>query len=151
MTVETTLQDMFDGYPNLFSNRQECFNHLFMTVGCGYRWKFGQLVENGYENKEIHDEDYLNPKVVKANQSIENIEMKITMDREMHEFYRMEAFNEDDIDIGPYDPNKRHWYPISTSSNILRIPDDIKPDWEAAVEECMAMLKADNVCLKPRY
>lgn len=151
MTVETTLQDMFDGFPSLFSNRQECFNHLFMTVGCGYRWKFGQLVESGQYNKEIHDEDYLNPKVVKAEQSIENIEMKNKMDREMHEFNRMEALEEDGIDIGPYDPNKRHWYPITTSSNILNIPDDIKPDWKAAVEECKAMLKADNVCLEPKY
>lgn len=151
MTVETTLQDMFDGFPSLFSNRQECFDHLFMTVGCGYDWMFGQLVESGQYNKEIHDEDYLNPKVVKAKQSIKNIKKKNKIDKELYEFNRMEALEEDGIDIGPYDPNKRHWYPISSSSNILNIPDDIKPDWKAAVEECKAMLKADNVCLEPKY
>jgi hypothetical protein len=151
MTVETTLQDMFDGCPTLFATRQECFNHLFLIVGCGYDWMFGQLVKSGQYNKEIHDEDYLNPKVVKAEQSIENIEMKNKMDREMHEFLREENLEEDGIDIGPYDPNKRHWSEITTNSNILSIPDDIKPDWKAAVEECMAMLKADNVCLVPKY
>jgi hypothetical protein len=151
MTVETTLQDMFDNYPKLFATRQECFNHLFMTVGCGYDWMFGQLVISGQYNKEIHDEDYLNPKAVKAEQSIKNIKMKNKIDKELYEFNRMEALEEDGIDIGPYDPNKRHWSEISTSSNILNIPDDIKPDWKAAVEECMAMLKADNVCLEPIY
>jgi hypothetical protein len=151
MTVETTLQDMFDRFPTLFATRQECFNHLFMTVGCGYDWMFGQLVISGQYNKEIHEKDYLNPKVVKAEQSIENIEMKNKMDREMHEFNRMEALEEDDVDIGPYDPNKRHWSEITTSSNILDVPDDIKPDWKAAVEECKAMLKSDNVCLIPKY
>lgn len=148
MTVETTLQDMFDNHPKLFATRQDCFDHLFFTLGCGYHWKFGQLVEGYQYNKEIHDEDYLNPKVVKAEQSIENIEMKNKMDREMHEFYHMEALEEDGIDIGPYDPNKRS---RDLNSNILNIPDNIKPDWKAAVEECKAMLKADNVCLKPRY
>jgi hypothetical protein len=151
MTVETTLQNMFDNYPKLFATRQDCYDHLFATNGCGYHWMFGQLVECGQYNKEIHDEDYLNPKVIKAEQSIENIEMKNKMDREMYEFNRMEALEEDGIDIGPYDPNKRHWYPITTSSNIMRVPDDIKPDWKAAVEECKAMLKADNVCLEPKY
>lgn len=148
MTVETTLQDMFDNYPKLFATRQDCFDHLFFTLGCGYRWMFGQLVKCGQYNKEIHDEDYLNPKVVKAEQSIENIEMKNKMDREMHEFFRMEALEEDGIDIGPYNPNKRSRDP---NSNIMRVPDDIKPDWKAVVEECKAMLKADNLCLKPKY
>jgi hypothetical protein len=74
----------------------------------------------------------LNPKVIKAEQSVENIEMKNKMDREMHEFFRMEALEEDGIDIGPYDPNKRAWDP---NSNLLNIPNNIKPDWKAAVEE----------------
>ena len=151
MTVETTLQDMFDRFPNLFATRQECFDHLFMTVGGGYDWMFGQLVISGQYNKEIHDKDYLNPKVVKAEQSIKNIKKKNKNDREMHNFFREENLYEDGIDIGPYDPNKRHWSEISTRSNILNVPDDIKPDWKAAVEECMTMLKVDNVCLKPKY
>ena len=151
MTVETTLQDMFDGFPTLFATRQECFDHLFLCVGCGYDWMFGQLVESGQYNKEIHDKDYLNPKVVKAEQSIKNIKKKNKTDKELHEFFREENLEEDGIDIGPYDPNKRHWSEIRTRSNILNVPDDIKPDWKAAVEECIAMLKADNVCLEPIY
>ena len=151
MTVETTLQDMFDRFPNLFATRQECFDHLFLCVGCGYDWMFGQLVISGHYNKEIHDKDYLNPKVVKAEQSIKNIKKKNKNDKELHEFFRKENLEEDGIDIGPYDPNKRHWSEIRTSSNIMKVPDDIKPDWKAAIEECMAMLKADNVCLEPKY
>jgi hypothetical protein len=33
----------------------------------------------------------------------------------------------------------------------MRVPDDVKPDWKAAVEECKEMLKADNVCLESKY
>ena len=39
MTVETTLQKMFDRYPLMYSTREECFDHLFRMIGNGYEWK----------------------------------------------------------------------------------------------------------------
>ena len=150
MTVETTLQEMFDDFPDLFSTRQQCYDHLFCTVGNGYCWKWGQIVENVYgleDNKEIHDNDYLHPKVLKAEQTPENIKMKLNMDRELHELKRLNDLEDDGVDIGEYDPNQHNWYPISKHSLINEIPDDIKPDWKKAIEECKEMLKADGINL----
>ena len=46
MRAEDTLQFMFDFYPNLFPTRKHCLDHLFCTVGNGYKWKNGELVED---------------------------------------------------------------------------------------------------------
>ena len=152
MTVETTLQEMFDEFPDLFSTRQQCYDHLFCTVGNGYCWKWGQIVPcvHGLEDiKEIHNNDYLHPIVLKAKQSPQNIKMKQDTDRELHELKRLNDLEDDGVDIGEYDPNKHDWYPISKHSLINEIPDDIKPDWKKAVEECKEMLKADGINLTP--
>ena len=37
------------------------------------------------------------------------------------------------------------WYPLSEYSLINRVPEDVKPDWKAAVEECRRMLKEDGI------
>lgn len=43
MTLELTIQDMFDCYPTLFKERADCLNQLFCTIGNGYEWKNGEL------------------------------------------------------------------------------------------------------------
>jgi hypothetical protein len=73
--------------------------------------------------------------------------MKQNMDRELYELKRLDDLEDNGVDIGEYDPNKHHWYPISKHSLINEIPDDIKPDWKKAVEECKEMLKADGINL----
>jgi len=148
MTVETTLQDMYDNFPDLFSTRQECYNHLFCIVGNGYCWKWGQIVEDVYgleENEKLHEDDYLHPKVLKAVQSIYNIKMKQDEDRELHELKRLNDLEDYNIDIGKYDPNKPHWSRISQYSLINEIPFNIKPDWKQAAIECFKILENDGV------
>lgn len=55
MTVETTIQQMFDEYPDRFSTRQECYDFLFCAIGNGYEWRRGQIVRvgNGEEDRNI--------------------------------------------------------------------------------------------------
>ena len=55
MTVETTVQWMFDHYPDLYSTREECFDHLFCTIGNGYEWKWGQLVYHDRGDPDYDD------------------------------------------------------------------------------------------------
>jgi len=43
MTLELTIQHLFDTYPTLFKERADCLNHLFCTVGNGYEWRDGEL------------------------------------------------------------------------------------------------------------
>ena len=77
MTVETTVQEMFDRYPLMYSTREECFDHLFCTIGNGYEWKRGQLVyrdsgdpdyDEKYEQK-LNEDDYVRKRRGRASQS----------------------------------------------------------------------------------
>ena len=47
MTLELTIQKMFNDYPSLFKERADCLNHLFCTIGNGYYWENGELVDCG--------------------------------------------------------------------------------------------------------
>ena len=116
MTVETTLQNMFDEYPNLFSTRADCLDHLFCTIGDGYEWVHGQLVECGTYG-DADENDYLNPTTKRACQSAKNIAKRRKEDKELHDLQRENDLEDGLPDIGPYDPDKRHWYPISKHSN----------------------------------
>ena len=132
MTVETTIQRMFDRYPDLFSDRKECLNHLFCVIGNGYEWKRGQIVECG-EDEEIEpfiieeeNKDY-EVKHPKAEQSKENLAR--WNDRKA--LYPM-AY-------------EFKWYPLCEFSLINNIPDDAKPDWREAAEECKELLRKDGI------
>ena len=146
MTVETTIQKMFDEYPDLFATRADCLDHLLCTIGNGYEWKWGQLVDWYDDDKDAHERDYLNPAVTKAKQSEKNIAKKMKDDKGLWDLRRENDLEDGLPDIGPYVPSKRHWYLLSKrSSALLNVPDDVKPDWKAAVEECKMMLSKDGI------
>lgn len=141
MTVEATLQEMFDKYPQLFSTREECFNHLFCTIGNGYEWKWGQLVYHDKSDldwneeieKDMHEDDYAKTHA-KARQSKENIEAK-----KRHEEFWVKHGLLDKV-------GGQYWYPLSKKySRLFTIPIDAKEDWKAAVEECKKMLEKDGI------
>ena len=132
MTVETTLQRMFDFYPDLYSNRQECFNQLFCTVGNGYMWRDGQIVTCEGEDISDSELDYSKQFHVRAHQSKKNIEKR-------------RAYLDMLVKRGIAKPG-HHWYPLSKKYSLLfSVPDDVKPDWKAAVEECKQMLREDGI------
>ena len=141
MTVESTVQEMFDKYPILFSTREECFDHLFCTIGNGYKWKWGQLIyqefhDEGYDEEEdrlFHEADY-SKEHPKATQSKKNLEERHKHD----ELYLKHGLIKK---IGEHE-----WYPLSRKySRIFQVPDDARDDWKAAVEECKRMLEKDGV------
>lgn len=53
MTPEKTIKCCLIYYPNLFSNRADVLNHLFLTVGNGYEWVNGELVYKDDIDKDI--------------------------------------------------------------------------------------------------
>lgn len=55
MKLEETIQYLYDKYPMLFRTREECLNHLFCTVGNGFEWYKGELIEkhNIIYSKEV--------------------------------------------------------------------------------------------------
>ena len=145
MTVETTIQKMFDEYPDLFATRADCLNHLLCTVGNGYEWKWGQLVDWYDDDRDANEQDYLNPAVTKAKQSEKNIAKKMKDDKELWDLKRENDLEDGLPDIGPYKPSN-NWYPLSKNcSRMFNVPADAKPDWKAAIEECKALLITDGI------
>ena len=142
MTVETTVQEMFDRYPLMYSTREECFDHLFCVIGNGYEWKWGQLVyrdrgdpdyDEEYERR-LNEDDYARKQRGRASQSKKNIEAKRKRDSL---FVRAGILKS----VGAHS-----WYPLSRRySRLFTIPDDAKDDWKAAVEECKRMLEKDGI------
>lgn len=151
MTVETTIQQMFDEYPDLFSTRQECYDFLFCVLGNGYEWRRGQVVRigDGGDDRYIpmwEEMDYssAHPRAV---QSKGNIAIRRERDEKFHNLKRENDLADGLPDIGPYDPDKRHWYPICEYSLINNVPPDVRSDWKAAVEECREMLREDGIAV----
>lgn len=149
MTVETTIQRMFDRYPDLFATRRDCYDHLFCVIGNGYEWRRGQIVECDDEaTLEEEEWDYTTP-----HPRAEQTKVKTgPCDGFDEEGFPMKnspwAVHHEECDscrqICPLDVKMR-WYPISEFSLIKRIPTDIKPDWKEAVEECKEMLRKDGI------
>ena len=130
MRAEDTLQFMMDFNGNLFWNRQKCLDHLFCTIGNGYEWENGELVEKDYDTKQmlsrwqlIEPVKYAEPRWL----TVEIHEIKDGMQRR-------------GIKENP------KWYPLSKEySYLYNYPDDIKPDWLALIKECKQMLIADGI------
>ena len=81
-------------------------------------------------------------------QSEENIRKKRDDDRNMWNALRWSKLEDEGEDIGEY-PEDVEWYPVSQRySYVLNFPEDIKPDWRQAIEECKAMLIRDGVLHK---
>ena len=147
MQVETTIQRMLDNFPMLFSNRQECYDHLFCVIGNGYRWWHGQLVKDDpfyYEPSvrkvllQFNDDDYKR-KVPRAKQTDENIRKKQKRDAEVL------AWLEERKKHGATPDTSEKWYPLYREARIYHVPRNAKPDWKRAAEECKAMLIHDGV------
>lgn len=143
MTVETTLQKMFDQWPELFLTRRECYNHLFCTIGNGYEWKRGQLVEcdtgDDAETVAMEEADYAvgHPKARQSQKNIDKtlLQRKIWMD----------------AGFATEDDYEHNWYPICEYSKIKRVPIDVKPDWSEALVECKMMMEQDGIDVKIEY
>lgn len=71
MIVELTIQEMFDDYPTLFKERADCLNHLFCTIGNGYHWENGELIDDSYElsqsKKDVLTSKLINGKAYQHN------------------------------------------------------------------------------------
>lgn len=129
MRVETTLQKMYDEYPDLFATRQQCLNHLFCTIGNGYAWKWGQIVKSDDYDKEANENDYARRRIRKARQSDENSRIKQDKDA-----------------IFSNRSTKKHWSKLNKKYSLLYlVPDDALPDWKRLVEECKKMLEDDGI------
>jgi hypothetical protein len=163
MTLELTIQDMFNKYPTLYKDRSDCLNHLFCCIGNGYDWDNGELVYIGRDERAM-DIAYLESCLVngKAHQynkmslraearhyaslRSENIEPHLQkVADEIEEKYFMSLPD----DVYHKRERKYRWYfylggYCTNYAYLFNYPSDIKPDWLAGIEECKAMLREDG-------
>ena len=130
MRAEDTLQFMMDFQGDIFYSRQRCLDHLFCTVGNGYDWVNGELVEDSYDTKMLLSRWKL-AKPIKHAEPTKNVA-------------ECGRIKEDMLNKRNFEVCK--WYPLSKKySYLYDYPDDIKPDWKALLEECKQMLIADGI------
>ena len=134
MRAEDTLQFMADFYPSIFPTRKHCLNHLFCTIGNGYRWVKGELVEGD-------DKKYNRYRLVKP---VRKAEFEDERDWWVRYRFELEMHEETGKRINP-DYFFEWSQPSREYSYIYHFPKNIRPDWKALLEECRQMLKEDGV------
>ena len=130
MRAEDTLQFMADFYPSIFPTRKHCLNHLFCTIGNGYRWVKGELVEDD-------DKKYNRYRLVKP---VRKAEFEDERDWWVRYRFELEMHEETGKRINP-DYFFEWSQPSREYSYIYHFPKNIRPDWKALLEECRQMLK----------
>lgn len=130
MRAEDTLQFMMDFQGSLFHSRQKCLDQLFCTIGNGYSWVDGELVEDSLDTKTLLSRWKLATPIEHAEPTWGVSELG--------------KMKEDILKRRGIEDQK--WYPLSKEySYLYNYPDDIKPDWKALLEECRQMLIDDGV------
>ena len=147
MTFKDTIKSIIITCPRIFPTKLSVYNHLFLTIGNGYRWENGELIsEDDKENCSIEDglealfndelqydflEDYL--EAVTDSERIINYFKR--RNKEKLELTKVIVNYEKIINEKLYISNEEKLYPLCEYSKILNIPDDIKDDWKDAIKE----------------
>ena len=130
MRAEDTLQFMMDFQGSLFHSRQKCLDQLFCTIGNGYSWVDGELVEDSHDTKILLSRWKLTTPIKHAEPTLGVSELG-KMEEDMFKRRGIED---------------QKWYPLSKKySYLYDYPDNIKPDWKALIEECKQMLIDDGI------
>ena len=165
-TVTQQIADTIRRYPTLYNCRTSVLEHMLCSIGGGYQWINGGLIDPHLKEtceKSGDDSDYLAKFFHKMP---EDMRIRFELEEKFHKF--IIQFRIDNADSlaklswvdrpdnklesmsanlrgGTIDLNdRRAIYPMdSRYSNLCLVPDDVKPDWLTAVRE-MA-----NVVLHP--
>lgn len=162
MTLEQTIQSMYDKYPTLFKERADCLNHLFCTIGNGYEWKGGELVGwNDYdddyikhlESEMVNGKAYQHHKYSLRDDYIANDYIAEKFINPYDKYYTVEnrvyeILNEPD-DVYYEEPDrKKRWnfylQGYSQFERIRNVPNNVKDDWLNGVRECAELLLEDG-------
>lgn len=135
MRAEDTLQMMMDFSPDFFPTRKHCLNYLFCTIGNGFKWINGELVD---------PEDYISNHY----RPIKPISRAKGLHEQQwyaeSEYYKKTKLRVPDLFVPPkYIFN---WSKLSAEhSKLLNYPEDIRPDWKELVNECKLLLNSDGI------
>lgn len=173
MNLKDSVINSMREYPSISGNKLDVYDHLFLTIGNGYDWVNGELIEPSNEK----------PNVISIEDAIDNLfndEYRIDLTTDRMFFYIGELNKDEKVvkeslqyDLKRYAQNVKTiinaeklvnqslfeiepiisleglepeciLYPLSKYSKIMNIPDDIKPDWLDGIKELMDyLLKSD--------
>ncbi len=134
MTVQENLVDCLLRYPHIFPNKWAVYHHWFIVNGCGYDWKNGELVESDNEVLLTTIEDGINYQFKETLSRIKKGESGFTFEINYSKKAIFDCINLEQRMVD-FDPQRETIYPICEYANIMNIPDDITPEWKAAVTE----------------
>lgn len=142
-------------------SKLDIYNHLFLVLGNEYEWNEGELVDVYGNNKILTIEEAIENELLDEfnltlfNRSVNrNIRMydisssecKNKIRERLKRYYKniqtilhAEDIINHEIDINE-DKREFNFYPLTTDSAIMNIPDDIKPDWLNGIKELMNYL-----------
>lgn len=143
-SVRDTVYEMMTLYPSLYKTKSSCFHHLFFVIGNGYEWEDGELVYFHREKTKIEfkDED----EVIRKSGLLTDLHPDIN--DKYYDSFRLRTretnaalqFTLDNFDVIMSGEHLAfgNMYPYSSKYNHLtHMPDDAKPDWREAIEECL--------------
>ena len=169
MSLKNCVINSMREYPSISRNKLDVYDHLFLTIGNGYDWVNGELIEPSNEK----------PNVISIEEAIDklfNDEYRIDLTTDRMFFYIGELEKEEKVvkeslqyDLKRYAQDVKTiinaeklvnqslfeiepiicldglepectLYPLSKYSKIMNIPDDIKPDWLSGIKELMDYL-----------
>lgn len=134
MTVQENLKDCLLKYPQIFPNKWAVYHHWFIVNGCGYDWKNGELVESGEDALLTTVEEGIDYYFKETLSKIKKGESGFAFEINYLKKAIFDCINLEQRMID-FDSQRETIYPLCQYANIMNIPDNITPEWKAAVTE----------------
>ena len=149
MSPENTIKECLLYYPKLFGNRADVMGHLFLTIGNGYSWVNGELVEDciGEDKGGLSIESGLNQLVYRIKDYIGDLMFDSLIEHELRKFIKLGKVLEEETLEDLMDSLSG-----KVISNVIRlIENDIKPmvRFEETYKEPLRLVKTQ--VLYPLY
>lgn len=140
-TVKQTLKFCMLRYPTIFPNPVDVLIHLFCSIGTGYEWFNGELVDFHTSEEEMNISTMKYPEKRSVDPALAELETSIGLTLKDQAKHIQMKFVEDNIDTivnanktNTYFGRERGGYGITKDihikyANAFSFPDTIKEDW----------------------
>ncbi len=131
---------LFQQWRTIYRTRVDILDHLFFVIGNGYLWLDGAIVCTS-DDSEGERPKVAPPPGSPEYLSLEFFKLSSKEQRVITAAYYDAAENAMPIGPLPDDGAPRNFYPVCQYSDILTIPDDVRPDWLLVAYEAALMLR----------
>ena len=144
LTPEKFIQKQIKDWPTLFKDRLDVIDYTFFTIGNGFDWLDGEVVDCGPEavsNHKDEEEDLFDQRFVRSlkEAGISDKDIKELMER---------AEEQEKERLAKLPPKTHRFYPVSEDYSLVSIvPDDVLPGWLDFAYEAAVLLR-DSPCSK---